>query len=148
VASNYCPSYCRISAYRFYFKESKPPVLLQILQFSCFKPSNSVASSPSRCSLVAKNDSYSKPDFARLEEVMKEQPIVKDVPEAGKISLKFFHYTEDCRIWDKSYTLSNGQISEGGGESDIQLWISSAYVDRITESNFCDIIKEARANGI
>ncbi len=129
-----------ISAYNFYFKESKPPVVTST-------PPTSVPSGPSRCSLVAKNDTYTLPDFARLENVMKDQQIVKDVPKAGKISLRFYHFAENCRIWDKSYILSDGKITEGGGESDIQLWIASSYVDRITNSNFCDIIKEARASG-
>jgi|GEM_PF-1565478 len=126
-------------AYTLYFHEqpSTPPS----------SPSTSAPSGPSRCSLVAENDTYTKPDFDRLKNVMQEQQIVRDVPSAGKISLKFYHFAEGCRIWDKSYILSDGQILEGGGESDIQLWIASSYVDRITESNFCDIIKEARANG-
>ncbi|OGJ20570.1 hypothetical protein A3K73_05290 [Candidatus Pacearchaeota archaeon RBG_13_36_9] len=127
------------SAYIFYFKESKPAAVST--------PSTSVPSGPSRCSLVAKNDTYTEPDFDRLKNVMQEQQIVKDVPSAGKISLKFYHFAEGCRIWDKSYILSDGKITEGGGESDIQLWIASSYVDRITETNFCDIIKEARASG-
>jgi len=128
------------AAYIFYFKDSKPPVVTST-------PPSSVPSGPSRCSLVAKNDTYTGPDFARLENVMKDQQIVKDVPEAGKISLRFYHFAEGCRIWDKSYILSDGKITEGGGESDIQLWIASSYVDRITPDNFCDIIKKARADG-
>lgn len=111
-------------------------------------PSEKLSSSaPSRCSLIAKNDTYEKPDFSRLENVMSEQPIVKDIPKTGRISLKFFHFTEGCRIWDKSYILSDGKINPGGGEADIHLTLSSDYTDEITEGNFCEIIKLARNNG-
>ena len=110
-------------------------------------PAKSTPSTPSRCSLVAKNDTYEKPNFSRLEEVMSEQPIVKDVPEAGRISLKFFHFTEGCRIWDKGYILSDGKINSESGDPDIYLTLSSDYVDEITESNFCEVIKMARNNG-
>ncbi len=110
-------------------------------------PAPSGPSGPSRCSLVAKNDTYVKPDFSRLESVMAEQPIVKDVPKSGKISLKFYHITEDCKIWDKAYILSDGKITAGDGASDMQIWISSNYVDRITVDNFCDIAKEAINSG-
>jgi hypothetical protein len=99
---------------------------------------------PSRCSLVAKNDSYVKPDFVRLEKVMAEQPLVKDVPSKGKISLRFFHFTEGCRLWDKSYIISDGKITATNSDADIYITLSSDYVDKITATNFCDIIKEAR----
>ncbi len=107
---------------------------------------SSVPSKPSRCSLVAKNDAYVKPDFDRLRTVMQNQPLVLDVPSKGRISLRFFHFTEGCRIYDKSYIISDGQIAEGGGSADIYVTLASSYVDRIDETNFCDIVKEARAN--
>jgi hypothetical protein len=110
-------------------------------------PGSSGPSVPSRCSLVAKNDTYAGPDFERLKNVMQEQQIVKDIPTNGKISLKFFHFTEGCRIYDKSYILSGGKITESTGTADIYLTLSSAYVDRITKENFCEIITEARNNG-
>ncbi len=130
-----------VCAYFFYFNQPSKPSSVIV------PTSNSVSPEAIRCSFVAKNDTYAKPDFDRLETVMSEQQIVKDVPSAGKISLKFYHFAEGCRIWDNSYILNEGQIKEGGGESDIQLWIASSYVDKITADNFCDIIKEARANG-
>jgi len=107
----------------------------------------SAPSTPSRCYYVAQNDTYVKPDFDRLKQVMQNQPIVLDVPEKGKISLRFFHFTDGCRIWDKSYILSNGQITENSENGDIQVWIHSSYVDSVDESNFCDMVKEARNNG-
>ena len=128
--------------YNVYFKKSKPA--------STSNPSTSAPSGPSvpsRCSLVAKNDTYAKPDFERLKSVMENQPLVLDVPKAGKISLRFFHFTEGCRIYDKSYVISDGKITEGGGsDADIFVTLASSYVDRITQDNFCDIVKEARAN--
>lgn len=127
-----------VAAYNFYFNEPTPTTLPA--------HSSSGPSVPSRCSLVAQNDTYVKPDFDRLKAVMQNQPIVLDVPEKGKISLRFFHFTEGCRIYDKSYILSNGQIIESGGSADIYVTLASSYVDKIDETNFCDIVKEARAN--
>lgn len=131
-----------VAVKNFYFPDSK--------QSSSPEPSSphpSGPSTPSRCSLVAQNDTYEKPDFERLKTVMQNQAIVKDVPEKGKISLKFFHFTQGCRIWDKSYLLTDSQIIESSEKGDIQVWISSSYADKINENNFCDVIKEARDNG-
>jgi len=69
------------------------------------------------------------------------------IPKAGKISLKFFHFTQGCRIWDKSYILTDGKIFEGDGEADIYLTLSSDYVSEIEGDNFCEVIKKARNNG-
>jgi hypothetical protein len=110
-------------------------------------PAPAKPSVPSRCSLVAKNDTYEKPDFNRLKNIMSSNEIVKAVPEKGSILMSFYHFTEGCRIWDKHYVLSGGKIKDGSGQTDIQIWMHSKYVDMISESNFCDIIKEARNNG-
>jgi hypothetical protein len=42
---------------------------------------------------------------------------------------------------DKSYIISDGKISAKDSEADIYIILSSNYVDRINEGNFCDIIK-------
>ncbi len=133
-------------------KEDKSTVEKPISNLST-SPTNSTLNktsapnAPSKCSLAAQNDNYAKPDFDRLENVMSEQGLVKDVPSKGTISLKFFHFTEGCRLWDKSYIISDGKISAKDSEADIYIILSSNYVDRINEGNFCDIIKEARENG-
>ena len=127
--------------YDTYFSQESIPV-----SSTSSSSGGSVPSGPSRCSLVAQNDSYVKPDFDRLMRVMENQPLVLDVPEKGRISLRFFHFTEGCRIYDKSYIISDGRIMEGGGGADIYVTLASSYVDRIDETNFCDVVKEARAN--
>ncbi|MFA4960493.1 MAG: hypothetical protein WC548_02410 [Candidatus Pacearchaeota archaeon] len=109
--------------------------------------STQIQSTPNRCSLLGENDNYTKPDFNKLKEIMSDQEIVKDVPSNGAISLRFYHFTEDCRIWDKSYILTNGEIKDSTGESDIQIIVDSKYADKISASNFCDVLKEARNNG-
>lgn len=128
--------------YNSYIKEESSPAAS-----TSASSASSVPSQPSRCSLVAQNDSYARPDFGRLKNVMQTQQIVKDVPEKGKISLRLFHFTDGCRIYDKSYMLSNGKIAESREEADIYIILHSNYVDKITETNFCDIVKESRNNG-
>jgi hypothetical protein len=128
--------------YDVYFKEE--PVKKTTSSSSSKSSGPSV---PSRCSLVAKNDTYVRPDFQRLKQAMQNQQIVKDVPESGSISLRFFHFTDGCRIYDKSYIISDGKITEGGGKADIYVILRSDYAEKITGSNFCDVVKQSRDNG-
>jgi hypothetical protein len=138
---------CSILVYGYYFKKPAENSPSPPSASSTNPNSPPVPPVPSRCSLVAKNDTYTNPDFARLENIMGGQQIVKDVPQKGKISLKFYHFTEGCRIYDKNYILTDGKIQESGGEADIYIIIDSEYADRITADNFCDVVKEARAAG-
>jgi hypothetical protein len=113
-------------------------------------PVNSNPSPPSPpridpCSQL--NDTYVLPDFNRLKSVMSEQPMVKDVPKNGKIKIEFYHFTQGCRIWDKYYFLSGGNVEESNAQADIEVMLSSNYADRINSDNLCDIIAEARKNG-
>lgn len=92
-------------------------------------------------------DNYIKPDFKKAETILSDEPIVKDVPKKGKIRVMFYHFVGDCRIWDKIYFLSDGTIEERSGDADIDIWISSDYVEKIQAGNFCEVITEARKNG-
>lgn len=92
-------------------------------------------------------DNYVQPDFGRTKEILSREEIVNDVPAKGKIKIMFYHFVGNCRIWDKIYFLSDGKIEERNADSDIDIWISSDYVDKIQEGNFCSVIAEARENG-
>lgn len=100
---------------------------------------------PSRCSLV--NDTYEKPDFKELTALMAQQPIIQDFPKKGSMRLRFFHFIEGCRKWDKAYYASGGEIFEKNMAADVDVWIHTDYAFRLTSNNLCDLIIEARNNG-
>ena len=92
-------------------------------------------------------DNYILPNFKQAESILSEQQIVKEVPSKAKISLKFYHFIEDCRKWDKIYLLRDGKIEEKNIISDIDIWISSDYVDKLKSNNLCEVIVEAKEEG-
>lgn len=123
--------------YNFYFKKAPTKPTGPLIR--------GTSTSFNRC--VNVTDNYALPNFERLKGVMAEQQIVKDVPPKGKILVRFYHFIEGCRKWDKTYFLSDGKIEEKNVESDIEIWISSNYADKVNENNFCNIVSEARKNG-
>jgi hypothetical protein len=92
-------------------------------------------------------DNYVLPDFDKTKQVLENQQIVKDTPSGGKINLKFYHFVGDCRKFDKIYLLGGGTIKEENVPGDIELLIKSDYANEITDSNLCEVVQKARANG-
>ncbi len=87
------------------------------------------------------------PNFEKLKTKLKEEQIIKDLPEKGNIKLGFYHFIGEYRKWDKIYYITKEQIKEENLEADIDLWIHSDYVNQFDGTNLCEIIKEANANG-
>jgi hypothetical protein len=117
------------------------------LVVSGFITASTVNLFPDGCSYVVDDSLYNMPDFERVRNIMSSNEIVKSIPDKGSVALGFFHFTDGCRVWDKYFFLSGGKIDERFEQADIQIWIHSDYVDRISEANFCEIVKEAINNG-
>ncbi|MBD3252648.1 hypothetical protein GF386_02875 [Candidatus Pacearchaeota archaeon] len=144
------------SGYRFYKSSKDVPENTKEQTSQASRPSSTKPSSSSSTSKPRKpkinpckniNDTYKLPDFNQLMNLMKNQDLVKDVPKKGSIKIRFFHFTQGCRIWDKTYILSGGIIEEKNTDTDIYVQMHTDYAKKINESNLCDIIIEARNNG-
>ena len=135
------------SGYRFYNSSKELSEQTQTQTSQASKPSSSTTSTPRPNPCRNLDDTYELPDFSQLINLMKNQDLVKDVPEKGSIKIRFFHFTQGCRIWDKTYVLSGGIIQEKNTDTDIYVQMHTDYAKKINENNLCDIIMEARNNG-
>jgi hypothetical protein len=74
--------------------------------------------------------------------------VIEALPEDALILLKFYNFSSGERVWEASYIIKKSSVKEGSVDNpDITLLLSSKYLDGLTNTNFCDIIKTARANG-
>ena len=87
-------------------------------------------------------------DYARLEEILPQNEIIQKRPDSSRILLRFYNFDTGVREWEKSYILTRGSAERGYAEDvDMVLIMHSKYLSRLTASNFCNIIKSAKANG-
>ena len=91
-------------------------------------------------------DDYEQPDFEEFESIVLEQEFFKDFPKNGNLRLGFFHFVEGERKWDKIYYITKGTIEEKNIKGDFDIWVSSDYVQQISE-DLCEGIKEAVLEG-
>jgi len=73
--------------------------------------------------------------------------MIKDVPKNAKINLNFYHFVQDCRKIDKIYLFTGGNVKEEEVKPDIDIFISSDYINKIKEGNLCEVLSEAWSNG-
>jgi hypothetical protein len=87
-------------------------------------------------------------DYQRLEEILPQNEIIQKLPDNAKIILKFYNFDTGERSWEKSYILTKGNAEQGSAnDADMDLIMHSKYLSKLTASNFCNIIKSAKANG-
>ncbi|RLG12448.1 hypothetical protein DRN73_02575 [Candidatus Pacearchaeota archaeon] len=87
-------------------------------------------------------------DFKKFEEILPNNEIIQKLPENAKILIKFYNFDSGEREWDYSYLLTKGKVEKSSDENvDIILIISSMYLSKFNENNFCFIIKDAKRNG-
>ena len=92
-------------------------------------------------------DDYITPDFDALKTKLSSEKIIQDTPENSKIIIMFYHIVENCRFIDEIYLLRDGEIQERNVISDVEMLISSDYVDDLLTDDLCDVISKARDNG-
>lgn len=131
--------------YKFFSKE-----ILNKPDKTSSSSSQARVSSPSKPAVDACaniKDNYKLPDFTNMKEKLAKEPFVNDIPAKGSIRLRFYHFIENCRIWDKTYYMSGGKIEEKNLNADIDVWIHSDYVEKFNEKTLCEIINDAKNNG-
>jgi len=85
--------------------------------------------------------------YALLKDRLSESGIVSDIPNKVNIALRFFSFEYGCRYWEKSYTLTNGNVRAGlPKEIHATVTIHSKYVPELLTREFCDVTREAKAN--
>tara|TARA_Y100000310_G_scaffold274592_1_gene290680 strand:- start:414 stop:947 length:534 start_codon:yes stop_codon:yes gene_type:complete len=132
-------------------------IIIAILfsQSSLFKESsssqtNSGKTTPSEpkinpCSLIA--DPFVAPDFDEAISAISQDPLIGKIPSSGSIRLRFYHFKENCRVWDNSYLITKGSISQSNNKADIDIWVDSSYAPKLKEQGLCSTIQEAKAAG-
>jgi flagellar basal body-associated protein FliL len=87
-------------------------------------------------------------NYMNFAEVISENNIVQDLPSDAVLQLKFYNYNSGSQAWEKSFVMKKGSVVEDDvDEADIVLSLNSKYLNELTNKNFCDVIKEANANG-
>ncbi len=86
--------------------------------------------------------------YANIEEELPNAGPILALPEGAVILMKFYHFDDDTRIWEKEYTITKGNVVEGATDNpDITLVVHSKYLDILTTKNFCSVVAQANKNG-
>jgi hypothetical protein len=113
------------------------------------KPVSSSAIAPVKTSKPNSIPTSSLPviNYTAFEKNLANNPLINSIPSETKIGLKTYNFNAGNRVWEKSYTLQKGSVSAGEPtEADVTIVLHSKYVNKITNTNFCEIIKQAKEN--
>ena len=87
-------------------------------------------------------------DYQRLEDILPNNEIIQKLPGDAKINLVFFIVEAGEWVSEKNYIITTGDVVQGSADdADMNLFINSKYLSKLTENNFCTIIKGAKSNG-
>jgi len=75
-----------------------------------------------------------------ISNVLSSNEFVQDVPSDEPISIRFFSFSNNQRIWHDGFLI-------GQGEPVIQLIMHSKYISEINNDNLCEVINKANKNG-
>lgn len=120
-----------------------------------YRPPNTIPVPPpasQRSPLDASNNYASPPiideeNYVNFEESIQRSEIVQKLPKEGNIEITFFNRLKGYWEAEKTYTLTKNNVKEGSSaNSDIKIVMNSRWLSELNENNFCDIVKEAKAN--
>jgi len=115
-------------------------------QQSTVKATSSKSTSSTGSSSTSKTKT-SPPNYNNLIKNLPKNQMIKDLPSGKSLQLKFFSLSKGERIWEKSFIVSNREMKEGKLDNpEVTFTIHSKYVNQITSSNLCDIMKTASRN--
>jgi len=75
----------------------------------------------------------------KVIDVLSSSEFVNDIPKNSPISIRFFSFSGEQRIWNDGFLI-------GEGEPVIYLILHSKYISELNENNLCEIIKKANEN--
>ena len=87
-------------------------------------------------------------DYTNLEDILRQNPLINELPDDSKIVLSFYNFYTGERASEKSYTLNRESVSEGNlDDYDIKLIMHSKYITILNKNNLCSVIQLAQRNG-
>ncbi|MFH1151753.1 MAG: hypothetical protein ABIJ14_00335 [Nanoarchaeota archaeon] len=110
-------------------------VIISIFLFNKFFPTGKGITS-SQVDIVP----LSSEEKAKVQQVLSSSEFVKDIPKKESISLRFFKFENNQRIWQDGFLIGNNQ------EPSIQLYLHSKYIYELNNENLCEVIKKANEN--
>ena len=124
-------------------------LLIAIVAYYSFYFYNSVNQSQAATAYAVKATPVT---YENIEDVLSGNDMIKMLPENSIISLKFYNFNTGSRVWEKSYILNKGKVSEINEGTykdmspDITLSMHSKYLNELTDQNLCSIIRKAKSN--
>ena len=70
---------------------------------------------------------------------------IQDIPEDAPISLRFFNFENNQRIWQDGFLIGQNQLLSKGNPA-ISLIMHSKYISELNQENLCEIIEKANKN--
>lgn len=85
-------------------------------------------------------------EINKIQEIILSSEFIKDVPKNDPISLTFYRFEDNKRVWQSSFLIGKNQLLEEGKPT-IYLNMHSKYILELTSTNLCNVIKKANENG-
>lgn len=80
----------------------------------------------------------------KIKELLLSNEITKKIPEDAPISIKFFDFKGNTRIWQDEFIIAKGK--EVDKKPLVKLTLYSEYIPKLNKTNFCEITKKAKNN--
>jgi hypothetical protein len=85
-------------------------------------------------------------EYARLEQLIPQNEMIQKLPEDAKIQMIFFNRNSGYWRAEKYYKISKASIVPGTiSDPEFKFVMNARWVNQFTETNFCDIMQQARA---
>lgn len=85
--------------------------------------------------------------YTNLAQELSKNQIVQALPTNAIIMLRLYNVVNGQKIFERSYVITKANAVEGTTATpDITLLLPSYYLPQLTSSNFCAVIKSAKAN--
>jgi len=81
----------------------------------------------------------------KVADVVGANSLLKDMPNNGIVSLRFFDFKDGKRIWQDGFLIGKDGILQSG-EPDIIVILHSKYIPEFNKDNFCEVIQKAKKN--
>lgn len=82
----------------------------------------------------------------KVVNTIQSSEMIKDIPEKGIVSIKFFSFEDGQRVWSDNFLLGKNEILSSG-KPDFQIIVHSKYIEELNENNLCEVFREAKQNG-
>ena len=92
-----------------------------------------------------RTEPLSDEDRAKVIEKILSSEFLDDIPEKYPISLRFFKFDEEGRIWQDYFLLGRGELISSGTPG-IRLTLHSKYISELDNTDLCTVIQTANKN--